>query len=186
MQLCTNAKTVINLFLKYLVTCNNEIGSAVSKVSFFILCSFYGVVVVDTTGIDFQNSQPDQATFNDAEAYDATDPEQTYYITAAWDDASRVPEYFIVGNGSTTVVQLVTYLNARLAFNRGYAIFYQVRIQSDTDEVNLECCCDLQAVPYVYLTLYVFHTQELVVNSDYVIVRTAEEGMYNIGVKLVC
>ncbi len=73
--------------------------------------------------------------FNDARAYDPDDLEQTYYITAAWDDPDRVPVSYIVGNESITEAGGVQYLNARLSASTEYAIFVRVEIASDTAEV---------------------------------------------------
>ncbi len=77
------------------------------------------------------------STFSDAGPYNATSvPEQTYYVTAAWDDPDRVPFGYIVGNESSTEVGGVTYLNARLRPSTEYAIFFRIRLMSDTDEVS--------------------------------------------------
>ena len=79
---------------------------------------------------------PQSSTFSDARPYDVDAQNQTYYITAAWDDPNRVPTTFIVGNRSVTVARGTTYLNARLKSNTDYLVFFRVEIASDNGEVS--------------------------------------------------
>ncbi len=97
-------------------------------------------VVNELGGLDPVNT----SMFNDAGPYNATTvPEQTYYVTAAWDDPDRVPFGYIVGNESSTEVGGVTYLNARLRPSTEYAIFVRVEIWSDTADVSKFRCSHL-------------------------------------------
>ena len=79
-----------------------------------------------------RSGSPDtnQAVYNDAGAYynDAL-----YYISAAWaqENISTIPSSLIVGDGSTTLANMVVYTNAELNSNTGYGIFVRIDIESD-------------------------------------------------------
>ena len=105
---------------------------------------FYAIIVVDTRQaernftdnppIDFMDNPPDQSRFNDAKPYDET-VRQPYYITAAWSDPSLVPQFFVIGDETTTAVNGITYVNGPLRQGTQYAIFYRVETVSDNAEV---------------------------------------------------
>ena len=80
------------------------------------------------------DNPPDQSQFNDAERYDETG-RQPYYITAAWSDPSLVPQFFVIGDETTTEVNGITYVNGPLRQGTQYAIFYRVETVSDNAEV---------------------------------------------------
>lgn len=104
---------------------------------FLFSCRFYAIIVVRITDAFNVENPPDQREFEDARAYDPqASPAQLYYITAAWDDPDRVPSSFIVGNGSTTVVDGTTYENTNLRSDTSYAVLFRIDIQSDTDMVR--------------------------------------------------
>ena len=88
-------------------------------------CSFYAVVVV-------RSGSPDtnQAVYNDAGPYSSG---TSYYITAAWagQNISMVPSSLTVGDGLTTLANMVTYTNAELSSDTDYAIFVRIDVESD-------------------------------------------------------
>ncbi len=110
------------------------------------LYRLYEVIVVQTRGNFIVNDlggldAVDTSTFSDPGPYNATTvPQQTYYVTAAWDDPDRVPFGYVVGNESSTEVGGVTYRNARLRPSTQYAIFVRVEIRSDTADVSKFRC----------------------------------------------
>ena len=56
------------------------------------------------------------------------------YITAAWDNSSKIPSRFIVGNGTITVANDVGYLNAPLSPEREYGFLIKVQVTSHHGE----------------------------------------------------
>jgi len=88
--------------------------------------SFYAVVVVRSRTPD-----ANQAVYIDAQPYVNNAP---YYIAAAWaqENISRVPLSFTVGNGSTTLANMVVYTNAELSSDTDYSIFVRIDVESDT------------------------------------------------------
>ena len=63
-------------------------------------------------------------------------PPQEYYIAAAWSDPDNVPTSFLVGDGSKTVANGVTYENVALKSDTDYVHLIRIDIQSDTNEVR--------------------------------------------------
>jgi len=76
------------------------------------------------------NPDTNQAVYNDAGAYFSDAP---YYIAAAWgrENISTIPSSLTVGDGSTTLANMVVYTNAELKTNTGYGIFIRIDIESD-------------------------------------------------------
>ena len=111
---------------------------------FFISHRFYAIIVVDTRQaqrefmddppLDFMDNPPDQSRFDDAGPFDET-LRQPFYITAAWSDPSSVPQSFVIGDETTTVVNGITYVNGPLSQGRQYAVFYRLVTVSDNAEV---------------------------------------------------
>ena len=101
-----------------------------SDVHSFLSYRFYAVVVVRSATPD-----PNQAAYDDAGPYFNGAP---YYIAAAWarEDISRVPVgLYTVGDGSTTLANMVVYTNAGLKSNTGYGLFVRIDIESDAGDV---------------------------------------------------
>ena len=92
--------------------------------------------MIETRGINFDSDPPDPSEFGDAIAHDPS-LSQSYYITAAWNDATQIPGLYVVGNQSSTTVDGNTYSNARLKSGEEYAILYRVEIVSDNDMVGM-------------------------------------------------
>ena len=135
--------------------------------SSFIGCSysFYAVVVVCSRTPD-----ANQAVYIDAEPYVSG---ASYYIAAAWarENISRVPSSLTVGDGSTTLANMVVYRNAELSSDTDYSIFVRIDIESD-------------AGPKVNgLKFMVNHTKSIIplslpqpirIYSEYLMVRTGK------------
>ena len=85
---------------------------------------FYAVVVVRG-----ESPAANQAVYDDAGPYTN---DASYYITAGWagENVSRVPESYTVGDGSSTLANMMVYTNAKLKSNTRYGIFIRIDIQS--------------------------------------------------------
>lgn len=90
-------------------------------------CRFYGVVVDLTPNSDFDlnDDYPNIGPYM---------PGAPYYIAGAWDISSEVPWSFTVGDGQTTVVNGVTYVNVALNSGTSYALLVRIDIVSDNGQ----------------------------------------------------
>ncbi len=88
------------------------------------------VVVVKNPPADF-----DQTRYTSNRPYSSNQPE-TDYITAAWNGSqiqAGVPSSLNVGDGTTKVVDGITYTNINLDSNTLYAVFVRFDIDADDD-----------------------------------------------------
>ena len=53
------------------------------------------------------------------------------YVAAAWNNVQNVPDTFLIGDGTQTTVDGVTYTNVALGSNTQYAALVRVEIVSD-------------------------------------------------------
>lgn len=58
----------------------------------------------------------------------------SYYIAAAWDNPNDVPSSLTAGDGRTTIVNGVTYVNVALNSGTSYALLVRVDIVSDNNQ----------------------------------------------------
>ena len=84
----------------------------------------------------------DQSVYDDAGPYQSG---AEYYITAAWAGANvtRVPDSFIIGNGSVSYADGRTYVNAKLSSNSRYTVFVRIDLDSDVVCVLPDCGSEL-------------------------------------------
>ena len=75
----------------------------------------------------------DTMNYNDVGPYVNSDQP---YVAAAWSDAKDIPSTpFVVGDGSQTTVDGVTYINVPLRSNTQYAALVRVEIVSDNPDM---------------------------------------------------
>ena len=90
----------------------------------------YAVIVVLVT----PEFDPNTMNYDNVGPYDTANPGRPY-VAAAWDNAQKVPNTLLVGNGIMTRAGDVEYTNVPLRSNTMYAVLVRVEIVSDNPAI---------------------------------------------------